>query len=133
MSDYVRFKQLIEDIAKGVINHDTFAKVVFAKLKSVNPLKFELSDKIEIFGDCLISPKYRVFREDEIGNDFVFQEDHEGQRFIYLYEAAAPGQNGIEYQWKGRIDECRLIGTCPHGEVVVTHGTIEKAVHERGV
>ena len=114
MDEMLKFKRLIEEIARGVVDNNVYAKKVHAKLES-------------------ITPKFRVFREDEIGKEFVFQEDDKGQQYIYLYEAAPRGENGIEYKWKGRIDKANLIGKCPHGEVVVTHGTIEVGVHERGV
>lgn len=132
MDEMLKFKRLIEEIARGVVDNNVYAKKVHAKLESISPLSFRLNDKISLYGDFLITPKYRVFREDEIGNEFVFQEDDKGQQYIYLYEAAPRGENGIEYKWKGRIDEANLIGKCPHGEVVVTHGTIEVGVHERG-
>lgn len=131
--DCLELKRVIEEIAKGVNENSVFTRKVHATLISVSPLKFQLSEKIFIYGANCITPKYRVFRQDEIGKSFVFQEDAEGQQFIYCYEATAnPGENGEPYQWKGRIDQCELHGTCPDGAVVVTGGTITMATHESG-
>ncbi|MDY3119150.1 MAG: hypothetical protein SOW18_06405 [Peptoniphilus sp.] len=132
--DCLALKRAIEEIAKGVNENMVFTRKVHGTLVSVSPLKFQLSEKIFIYGANCITPKYRVFREDEIGKSFVFQEDAEGQQFIYCYEATAkPGENGVPYRWKGTIDSCSLHGTCPHGAVVVTGGTIDSATHERGI
>lgn len=131
MDDFQKLKRLIESISSGVLNNTSFTKKVHAKLISVNPLKFSL-DKIVIEGSMLITPKYRVFREDEIGNSFVFQEDHDGQQFIYCYEASPLGKNGVAYKWKGSL-KCNLKGTCPHGDVTVTSGELIEVIHERGI
>lgn len=132
MDKYLELKNTIEDIAKGVMESRTSTKKVHAKLISVTPLKFQLNEKIFIYGSALISPKYRVFREDEIGNEFVFQEDESGQQYIYCYEAASPGENGVPYKWKGKI-RCNIRGTCSHGAVVVTEGELIEVIHERGL
>lgn len=133
MNGSLELKKVIEEIAKGVITNQVFTKKVHATLISVSPLKFKLSDKIFIYGPNCITPRFRVFREDEIGKSFVFQEDAEGQQYIYCYEATAkPGENGEAYQWSGKIDSCELHGTCPDGPVTVTGGTITLATHERG-
>lgn len=132
MDNYLELKKIIEDIAKGVIEGKTSTKKVHAKLISVAPLKFQLNEKIFIYGSALVSPKYRVFREDEIGNEFVFQEDESGQQYIYCYEAALPGENGIAYKWAGKI-KCNIRGTCPDGDVVVTEGELIEVIHERGI
>lgn len=131
--DYVRLRRVIEEIAKNVVGNQVFAKKVHATLVSVSPLEFKLSDKISIKGSKCITPRYRVFRADEIGRTFVFQEDHEGQQYIYQYEATkTPGENGEPYKFSGEI-KCTIHGTCPDGAVTVTHGTIEELTHIRGV
>lgn len=132
MDNYLELKKVIEEIVKGVVNNSSGTKKVHAKLVSVNPLKFQLNEKIFIYGNALISPKYRVFREDEIGNEFVFQEDEGGQQYIYCYEASPLGQNGIPYHWKGEL-KCELKGKCPHGDVIVTDGKLIDVKHERGL
>lgn len=131
--DYIELKQVIEEIARGVVNNQVYTRKIHAKLISINPLKFQLSEKIFIYGANCITPKYRVFTQEDIGKSFVFQEDMEGQQFIYCYEPTdKPGENGVPYQWSGKIDSCTLIGTCPDGSVTVTGGEIHLATHERG-
>lgn len=132
--------QVLKNISDNQNSKIAFSELIYAKLTSINPITFipETKDgeekKIVIQEDFLVIPKYRVFTEEEIGNKFVLQKNFRGQTYFYLYEASSPqGSNGVEYKWSGRIDACNLIGTCPHGEVVVTHGSIEKAVHEKGV
>lgn len=132
MSGYGELKKTIEKIAGEVFKAATPTKKVHARLIGLDPLKFQLSEKIFIYGPALISPKYRVFTNKDIGNSFVFQEDQNGQQYIYLYEAAAPGENGIAYNWSGEIKTANLIGTCPHGAVQVTHGKIQMAEHTKG-
>lgn len=132
MNNYGEFKKTIEKIAQDVYNSKSPTKKVHARLISTSPLKFQLSEKVFIFGTILISPKYRVFTEKDIGKSFVFQEDQDGQQYIYLYEAAEPGQNGEPYEWSGEIVTANLIGTCPDGAVTVTHGTIDLAIHKKG-
>lgn len=126
-------KSLIERIAGDVVTERGMSKKVHAKLVKVSPPTFRLYDNLEISGAFVITPKYRVFTEDDIGHDFIFEEDYSGQQFIYCYEAAPTGENGVAYKWQGKISACNLIGKCPHGEVIVTHGTIEEATHERGI
>ncbi len=139
MADLYKVLKNIADSQQGKIS---FSEIIYAKLTSINPVTFIPEDregeeglkKIIIKEDFLVIPKYRVFTEEEIGNKFVLQKNFRGQTYFYLYEASEPqGQNGLEYKWKGRIEKCELIGTCPHGSVVVTHGKIEKGVHEKGI
>lgn len=132
MADYSDLKKVIEEIAGGVVKSHIFAKKVHATLVSVSPLQFQLTDKITIAESFLISPKYRIFREDEIGKSFVFQEDYDGQQYIYLYECAPQGENGVPYKWTGSL-KCNLKGTCPDGDVVVTEGELIEVIHERGI
>lgn len=127
-------KAVIEKIANGVIDEKNMARKVFAKLTKISPPTFKLYDgDLEVSGDFVVTPKYRVFTTKDIGKDFVLEEDLGGQRYFYCYEAANVGQNGIEYSFKGRIDSCRLIGKCPHGEVEVTSGVINDMTHEEGL
>lgn len=130
----VVINKIITKIAGGAVPQ--FPAPVYMTLISTSPLKFQLdSDKnIKAFGGYLVVPKYRKFLDTEIGHKFVFQRGEDGQTYFYLYEPSDPqGSNGIPYQWKGEIESCNLIGTCPDGEVVVTHGTIEVAIHEEGI
>lgn len=128
--------KVLKDIAENQQSKITFSEIIYATLISINPVTFKREDntKIIIKEEYLVVPKYRVFTAEEIGHKFVLQKNFRGQTYFYLYEASYPqGSNGVEYHYKGRIDECELYGTCPHGKVVVTHGTIEKGVHEKGV
>lgn len=132
--DGTKLKQIIEEIAKGVVSNQVMTRKLYATLVSVSPLKFMISPKVFIYGANCITPKYRVFRPDEIGHTFVFQEDAEGQQFIYCYEATdKPGENGIPYKWTGEIVSAELHGTCPDGAVTVTNGKINVAIHKEGV
>lgn len=132
MSSSLKLKRAIEEIIKSSMEGMTFTKKVHATLISVAPLKFRVTDKIFIYGGNCITPKYRVFTGADIGKEFVFQEDAEGQQFIYCYEATdKAGENGIPYSWSGSI-ECNLTGTCPDGSVTVTGGTITKCTHIKG-
>lgn len=134
----VQLKKAIEKIARQVYDSQSPTKKVHATLVSVNPLKFQINDKLFIYGDILISPRFRVFREDEIGRSFVFQEDEMGQQYIYCYEATKKrGENGIPYHYEGTHHfengqvQCTLYGTCScGGTTTVTHGTIEKYTGE---
>ena len=134
MADYNDLKRVIEEISMGVINNRTFSECVIAKLKSVKPLVFYINEKLELSLDYgnLTTPKYRVFRKDEIGKSFIFQKNKDGQQYIYLYECAPQGENGIPYKWTGSL-KCNLKGTCPDGDVVVTEGELIEVIHERGL
>ncbi len=101
---YGKLKNLIGQIAKGYVDSQKFTGIFQARLVSVNPLTFVKSNDIEISGNSLIVPKYRVFTEQDIGNYFVFMNNHGGQTFYYLYEASSPGENGIPYTFIGRIE-----------------------------
>lgn len=140
MSEYGRLKEVVEEIASGVMNRATGTRKVHARLVSVEPLKFQLTDKLFIFGSALISPRFRVFRPDEIGKGFVFQEDAGGQQFIYLYEAAEPGKNGEEYRYEstheitkdtiiGYVDSANQVHVSP-GKTFQSKGTHHKGVAE---
>lgn len=126
-------KGAIEKIASDVVGEMTMAKLVNAKLIKTDPPTFKLYDDLIISDSFVITPKYRVFTDKDIGKEFVLQENYGGQEYIYCYEAAGRGQNGTEYSFKGRINKCKLIGTCPHGEVEVTHGIIYDMTHEEGI
>lgn len=138
MSDYSRLKEVVEEIAQGVMNRATGTRKVHARLVSVSPLKFQLTDKIYLFGSALITPRFRVFRTDEIGRGFVFQEDAGGQQYIYLYEAAEQGENGEEYRYEstheftedtiiGYVDGSNLVHVSP-GKRFKSKGTHHKGV-----
>jgi len=129
------WKALAKQTVVDELGRRTFSNITYATLTSLSPLTFipEGDTNVELEGEFLVVPKYKVFTEKDIGKKFVFQCNDGGQTWFYLYEPSNPqGSNGVEYKWKGRIDECELIGTCPDGEVIVTHGTIEVAVHEEG-
>lgn len=142
--DVYKLKQVIAEIAKDYNGSLSFSDVFHAQLVSLDPLTFIRDDNIVLVEKFLVVPKYRKFTEEEIGNYFVFQSNHENQVHYYQYEASSPqGSNGVDYHWKGKnesyIDSCRLIGTCScGGTVIVTHGkifeeTIEDCVHDCGI
>lgn len=127
-------KNAIEKIASGVIDEKNMARKVFAKLTKVNPPTFRLYDNLEVSGAFVITPKYRVFTERDIGKDFVLEEDFGGQRYFYCYEAANVGENGIAYRWTGLIPMCDIVGSCSCGhEVHVRSGIIGEIIHEEGL
>lgn len=129
-------KILIEKLIDQKLGRIMASKISYCTLKSLSPLCFipEDNKKINIKEEFLVVPKYRVFTKKDLGKKFVIMSNNEGQTYFYLYEASDPqGSNGIPYNWKGEIKKCNLIGHCPDGEVVVTHGTIEFATHEEGL
>lgn len=126
-------KGAIEKIASDVVGEMTMTKLVNAKLIKTDPPTFKLYDDLIISDSFVITPKYRVFTAKDIGKEFVLQENYGGQEYIYCYEAAGRGQNGVEYSFKGRIDKCKLIGKCPTGDVEVTSGIIYDMTHEEGI
>ena len=127
-------KAAIEKIANGVIEEKNMARKVFAKLTKVNPPTFKLYDNLEVSGAFVITPKYRVFTANDIGKDFVLEEDLGGQRYFYCYEAANVGENGIPYRWTGSIPKCDLVGNCSCGhEVHIYSGVLNEIVHKEGL
>lgn len=134
MSEYNKLKQIIEKIAKGVVDRSAPSRKVHARLVSVSPLKFRVDDKIDIYGQFLISPKYHVFTDEDIGTEYVFLQDYSGQQFIFLYEAAPQGENGIPYTFTGELIDGELKGKTASGEAVtITEGTFNKMKHSKGV
>lgn len=131
----MNLKELIDQIIDRKMNNRLYSNIIYAKLKTLTPLTFiPESDDFELKGDFLVVPRYKVFTEDDIGRKFVFAGNDGGQTYFYLYEASQPqGSNGEPYKWRGEIVSCKLKGTCPDGEVTVTNGTIELAIHERRV
>ena len=132
MSIGQELKGVIQEIAVNVIQGGSLTSLTYAELVSIEPLVFKENAKLTISGVHLITPRYRAFTEDDIGKKFAFMKNAGGQDYFYLYEAAPKGHNGVPYSWSGEIEECELIGTCPTGEVKVTHGKITLATHERG-
>ena len=127
-------KAAIEKIANGVIEEKNMARKVFAKLTKVNPPTFKLYDNLEVSSAFVITPKYRVFTANDIGKDFVLEEDLGGQRYFYCYEAANVGENGIPYRWTGTIPSCDLVGNCSCGhEVHIYSGVLNEIVHKEGL
>lgn len=142
--DVYKLKQVIAEIAKDYTGTLSFSDIFHAKLISLDPLIFIRDDDIVLVEKFLVVPKYRKFTEEEIGNYFVFQSNHENQVHYYMYEASSPqGSNGIDYYWTGKnksyVDSCKLIGTCTNGgTVIVTHGdifeeTIIECKHDCGI
>lgn len=132
MTRGLELKKIVQQIVSQAMKGADLANIAYGTLKSIDPPTFQFEGLPEpLSEDFIITPKYKVFVEEDIGNKYVFMKNAGGQTYFYLYEPARQGENGKEYKWKGRIDECRLIGTCPDGEVIVTEGTIEIGVHER--
>lgn len=131
MSIEERLKRVIKKSAEGVLNGSVPAETTYLELISIEPLRFRRESGLIIESAFIVTPKHKVFIDDDIGRKFVFQKNAGGQTYFYSYEPAPQGENGVPYEWEGHIVKCNLIGTCPDGTVVVTHGTIEHAVHER--
>ena len=133
----------MDKVAGKKINKDVQGGMTRASLKSLSPLTFTITEQLEIYGQMIVLPKYRVFTAKDIGKSFVFFKNQGGQTYYYLYEASQPqGSNGIPYHFTGKmrgtISGANLIGTCPDGGVVVTQGSlgnveIEWQEHTEGV
>lgn len=124
-----RFYELIKQISKGVIDGEVMGGFTRATLISLSPLTFQVTAQLKIYGSFLVTPKYRIFTEKDIGKEFVFFKDLGGQTYYYAYEPQSPqGANGEEYVFSGEM-ECTLRGQCPTGEVVVTGGEIKRLTH----
>lgn len=129
----LQWKNLIQDIADKTITSKTLSDITYLELVSVEPLVFQKNSKTVLESEFIVTPKYHVFTKKDIGKKFVFQRSQGGQTFYFLYEPAEKGKNGKPYKWKGKVDKCSLKGTSPSGEVTVTHGTIDIAIHEEEV
>lgn len=127
-----QIKRLVQTLVVQGIDGADLSSIAYGTLEKVNPPTFRFKHLPEpLDNEFIVTPKYKVFIEADIGNKYVFMKNAGGQTYYYLYEMANQGENGEAYQWQGRIDKCRLVGTCPDGQVVVTEGTIEIGVHER--
>ena len=131
MSKGSELKTVIQKIVRDVIKGAELSNIVYGTLIDINPPTFRFEGLDPLSEEFIITPKYKVFLNEDLGNKYVFMKNTGGQTYFYLYEAQNQGENGVEYSWEGRIENCNLIGTCSHGPVVVTHGTIEKSTHER--
>lgn len=135
MTNYNALKETIKSIAKDTFDGMVPGGYTRARLIEIEPeLKFELTNKLLIYGQFLVTPRYKVFREEDLNKEFVFFKDSGGQTYYYVYEMKWPqGKNGEPYHWEGEIVSATLYGTCPDGEVIVTHGEIHEAIHEKQV
>lgn len=123
----------LKQISKDQFSGESPGGFTRATLTSLNPLTFQITSKLKVSGHFIVTPKYRVFTEEDIGKDFVFFKDLGGQTYYYAYEPQTPqGANGESYHFKGKVT-CNLTGTCPEGTVTITGGTIEDLEHERRV
>lgn len=127
-----KWKIMIQEAIADGIKSAKVSELTYLELISLDPLIFMKDSKTEIKSQFIVTPKYYVFTEDDLNKKFVFQRNHGGQTFYFLYEPAKNGKNGEPYKWSGKIEKCKLKGTSPSGEVTVTEGTIELAIHERG-
>lgn len=135
MSDEILdLKGAIDEIVNQNLGRRMNSEIVYCKLISLDPLDFipENDDKLHIMEEYLVVPKYRPFTKKDLGKKFVLISNDGGQTYFYLYEASEPqGSNGIPYHFEGTHEfingemKCTLHGTCPHGDVVVTHGSVE--------
>lgn len=133
MANYNDIVQGMKKVAESIYNGSVPGGFTRAKLEKLNPLTFRVNSKLSLYGQFLVVPKYKVFRPEDIGKDFVFFIDSGGQTFYYVYEPSSPqGSNGVPYRFEGEI-KCNLKGTCPEGEVVVTGGYVEMMEHKRQV
>lgn len=131
MSDYVRLKETIKQLVDDVIDGRVAGGCTRATLVSLSPLKFQITPKLEIYGQFLVSPRFKKFRKEDIGKEYVFFKDFTGQTYYWMYEAMCPqGDNGVAYHWKGEMVKCALEGECScGGTVLVTHGYVHDQEH----
>ena len=130
------WEELINKAVDRRLGGLAFANISYAKLETLTPLMFRLESdtNVELKDEFLVVPKHRVFTSKDIGKKFVFIRNNGGQTYFYFYEPSSPqGSNGVPYRWKGEIEQCELIGHCPDGEVIVTHGIIDIAIHGEGI
>ena len=132
MGSYNELVEVIKQISNDIVVGSVPGGCTRATLVSLDPLTFQVTSQLKLYGQFLTTPKHKVFREEDIGRKYVFWKDSGGQTYYYLYEAATQGQNGVPYNFRGTF-EGKLHGTCPDGAVTVTHGTIDKLTHEREV
>lgn len=133
MANANKLKEAIKMIASDVQNGSVPGGYTRAKLINISPLEFELTSKLKLYGQFLVTPRFKVFRPEDIGKEYVFFKDHGGQTYYYAYEPVNPqGSNGEPYFFEGDI-ECEIHGSCSHGPVVVTSGKIFKIEHRKQV
>lgn len=133
MANYNGFIEVIKQVASAQIDGRVPAGCTRAKLVKLDPLTFQITAQLHVYGQFLVTPKHKVFRPADVGRDYVFWKDAGGQTYYYLYEPASPqGANGVPYSFKGTF-EGTLHGTCPDGAVTVTQGTITSLTHEEEV
>lgn len=128
------FKGVIENIVNNVVDSKNMSRKVHATLTACDPPTFRVGKDLEVKGDFVITPKYRVFTSKDVGKSFVLQEDFGGQQYIYCYEAAPTGKNGVPYSWCGSIPSCDLVGKCSCGhEVHIFSGVLGHVIHKEGL
>lgn len=128
-------KKLIDITIESKLKNTMPANISYATLVSLDPLNFKLDSNpdLDIKEEFLVVPKYRVFTVKDVGKKFVLISNDGGQTYFYLYESSDPqGSNGVPYHFEGTF-KGTLHGTCPDGEVVVTHGEITDLEHKGGV
>lgn len=135
MSEVNRLMETIKKISQEMIDGNVPGGYTRAKLTQIEPeLIFKITDKIEVRGQFIVTPKFKVFRQEDIGKDYVFFKDYGGQTYYYAYEPnPEQGKNGISYFWEGSI-QCEINGIDSlGGACVVTEGYIHKIEHKKQV
>lgn len=127
-----RLQALMRQVSIDTIEGQVMGTMTRATLVSLSPLTFQVTSKIKISGRFLVTPKYRLFVEDDLGKDFVFYKDQGGQTYYYCYEPTQnPGENGSPYHFEGKFKGA-LHGMSSDGTAVtVTEGVIDDITHER--
>ncbi len=110
----------IKDVVHNYIGSKAKDERCYLKLESVKPLIFRNTvNDIEVKGNMLITPRYRVFKTEEVGTMFMFLKTDDANKYIYLYETAFPGSNGERY-----TDEAEILETYDGEHKLVTGGKI---------
>lgn len=131
MSDFNALKETIKQLVENVIDGRVPGGCTRATLISLDPLEFQITSKLKIYGQFLVTPRHKKFRAEDIGKEYVFFKDGGGQTYYWLYEAMCPqGDNGVPYHWSGEMVSCALQGLCScGGTVLVTHGEVYDQEH----
>lgn len=95
MDGYAQLVETIKRIVKGMMDGQVMPGCTRATLISLDPLTFQITPQLKIYGQFLVSPKYRIFLPRDVGKEFVFWKDAGGQSYYFLYEPVRPqGSNG---------------------------------------
>lgn len=113
---------VIKEIIENYMSNTVPTGRVYLRLKKLAPLTFEnVENGVVVKGKMLTTPKYRVFKEEEVGSNFLFLKMDDANKYVYLYEAAPEGENGERY-----IDQAEIMETYDGAGGAVTGGKIKR-------